>query len=185
MLNRAVDAKQHDGVRLIVELGVDPNGMIPGTGLDRAVLHNAAGWAGIEMVKLLLGLGADPNLCDLTFHSTPIGWAFHNQQRDVVEYLLASATIFDAVRCDGVERVAALLRADGSLANAQDEGGDPLVCYLHPELSRLEEMLELLVGHGADVNAQNKEGKTPLDRALARGWTDVAELLRAHGGRTS
>jgi Ankyrin repeats (many copies) len=54
MLHRAVDAKQRDGVRLIVELGVDVNGMVPGTGLDRSALHNAAGWGGLEMVKLLL-----------------------------------------------------------------------------------------------------------------------------------
>ena len=185
LLHRAVDAKQREGIRLIVELGVDINGMVPGTGLDRSVLHNAAGWAGLEMVKFLLELGADPNLRDPTFHAAPIGWALHNQQRDVVEYLLAFATIFDAVQCDGVERAAALLHDNPSLANAHDEGTNPVVFYLHPEMARLEEMIVLLVTHGANLNARTKNGKTPLDRALARGWTDFAKLLRAHGGKTS
>jgi ankyrin repeat protein len=76
MLHRAAEAKQHAGLRLLVELGVDINGMVPGTGLDRSVLHNAAGWGGLEMVKLLLELGADPGLRDQPFRSTPIGWAF-------------------------------------------------------------------------------------------------------------
>jgi len=42
MLHRAVELKHHDGIRLIVGLGIDINGMVPGTGLDRTVLHNAA-----------------------------------------------------------------------------------------------------------------------------------------------
>jgi len=184
MLHRAVDAKQHDGVRLIVELGVDVNGMVPGTGLDRGALHNAAGWGGLEMVKLLLELGADPGLRDQPYQSTPIGWAFHNQQPDVVEYLLAFATIFDAVRCDGVERVAALLREDPPRANTHDDGGNPLVFYLHPELARLTEMIQLLAAHGADFHARNKDGQTLLDRALARGWTDFANTLREYGARS-
>ena len=123
MLHRAVDRKQRDGVRLIVELGVDINGMVPGTGLDRSVLHNAAGWGGLDMVDVPSRLGADTRLRDLTFHSTPIGWAFHNHQHDVVDYLLPFAPIIDAVRCDGVERVAALLEQDPSLADTPDERG--------------------------------------------------------------
>jgi len=148
MLHRAVDAKQRDGVRLIVELGVDINGMVPGTGFDRSVLHNAAGWGGLEMVKFLLELGADNTLRDLTFHSTPIGWAFHNKQHDVVDYLMVSAPIIDAVRCDGVERVAALLEQDPSLACTKDEEGRPLSWYLHPGLTRLDEMRRVLVAYG-------------------------------------
>jgi ankyrin repeat protein len=183
LIHRAVDAGRPDGVRLIVELGVDVNGMVPNSGLDRSPLHSATIGGNLEMVKLLLDLGADPGLCDPTYHSTPIGWAYHGQQQHVVDYLLRFATIFDALRCDGVERVAALLEQDPSLANAADDGGNPLVFYLHPEMTRLEQMVQLLTAYGADLNARNREGKTLLDRALARGWTDFATVLRAHGAR--
>lgn len=185
LLHRAFDAKQPEGLRLIVELGVDVNGMVRGTAFDRSVLHNAAGWGGLDMVELLLSLGADPHLRDQTYHSAPIGWAYHNQRRDVVAYLLRFATIFDALRCDGVERVAALLAENPSLANARDEDGNPLVFYLHPEMERLNEMLRLLAAHGADFNARSQDGKTPLDRALARGWIDFANALRGYGARTA
>jgi ankyrin repeat protein len=178
LLHRAVDAKQFDGIRLIVDLGVNINGMVPGTGLDRTVLHNAAGWGGLELVKFLIALGADPQLRDEPFRSTPIGWAFHNHQRDVVAYLLQFATIVDAVRCDGVERAAALLRENPSLANARDDGGNHLVFYLHPEMERLDEMIRLLKEYGADFNARDREGLTLLDHARAVGWMDVADKLR-------
>jgi ankyrin repeat protein len=177
LLHRAIDARQFDGIRLIVELGVDINGMVPDTALDRAVLHNAAGWGGVEMVRFLMSLGADPQLRDQPFQSTPIGWAFHNHQRDVVAYLLAFAGIFDAVRCDGVERAAALLQENPSLANARDDGGTPLVFYLHPEMERLDEMIQLLKKYGADFSVPNRDGKTPLERALGLGWVDVADRL--------
>jgi ankyrin repeat protein len=185
LLHRAADARQFEGVRLLVELGADINGMIPGTGLDRAVLHNAAGWGGIEMVRLLLSLGADPRLRDPTYRSTPIGWAFHNRQRDAVAHLLPFATIFDALRCDGVERVAELLRGDPSLAQARDEHGNPLVFYLHAGMERVREMIQLLVAHGADLNVRDADGRTPVDHAVARGLDDFADALRDYGGRAA
>ena len=49
--------------------------MIPNTGLDRAPLHSAAGGGDLEMVKLLIDLGGDPQLRDYPFHAAPIGWA--------------------------------------------------------------------------------------------------------------
>jgi len=178
MLHRAVDAKQREGIRLILELGVDINGMVPGTGFDRTVLHNAAGWAGVDMVKLLLELGADRDLRDLTFRAKPIGWALHNRQYDVVDFLMTGATIFDAVNCGGVERAAALLDTDPSLAHAVDEDGNPLVFYLHRETPRLDEMLTLLKDKGVDLGARNSRGQTAADRALARGWIELASVLR-------
>lgn len=182
MLHRVVEAQRFNGIRLIVGLGVDINGVVPGTGMDRAVLHNAAGWGELDVVKLLIDLGADPNLRDLTYHATPIGWALYNgNQREVVDYLLQYATIFDAVQCGAVERVAALLREDPSFAKAHDDEGKPLVCFLNPEMARLDEMIGLLVTHGADLNARDKAGKTLLDRAAAHGFGEFANVLRAHG----
>ena len=78
----------------------------------------------------------------------------------------------------------ALLREDPSRANTHDDGGNPLVFYLHPELARLTEMIQLLAAHGADFHARNKDGQTLLDRALARGWTDFANTLREYGARS-
>lgn len=185
LLQRAVVARRPDAVRLIVDLGVDINSMVAGSGLDRSALHGAAGWAGLEMVKLLLELGADPHLRDPTYHAAPIGWASYSDQQDVVAYLLQFANIFDAVRVGGVERVAALIERDPALANATDEDGDSIVFYLHSEMRRLVEMLSLLTRHGADLNAHHhRDGTTLLDRALARGATEFADLLRRHGATT-
>jgi len=39
-------------------------------------------------------------------------------------------------------------------------------------------MIRLLKDSGTDFNARNREGKTPLERALALGWMDVADKLR-------
>ena len=182
LIHRAVEANRPEGVRLIVELGVDVNGMIPHSGLDRSPLHAVGS---VDMARLLLELGADPSLRDPTYNATPIAWANHGQQQHIVEYLMPLASIFDAVQCSGVERVAELLQQDSSLAISTDAEGNPLVSYLHAELVRLEEMIQLLVAHGADLNARNKDGKPLLDRALARGLTDFADVLRAHGAGTT
>ena len=47
------------------------------------------------------------------------------------------------------------------------------------------EILELLIAKGADVNAKDDDGDTPLDYAHRRVYTEVAALLRKHGGKTS
>ena len=85
---------------------------------------------------------------------------------------------------DADDLPAALLDEDPSLADARDEWGNPVVFYLNPE-RRLPDMIRLLLARGADINATNGKGRTLLDRALSQGWTDFAEVVRAHGGRTS
>jgi ankyrin repeat protein len=189
LLHRAVETGRLDGIRLMAELGFELSGTTRhrSVGMNRNTtpMHNAA-WAGnLELVQLLIALGADPNVRDPQYRGKPIHWAAHNQQGHVVEYLLSFATIFDAVRCDGVERVGALLRQDAALANVTDEDGDALVFYLHAGLKRLDEMIRLLTSHGSDLNAQSKEGKTLLEKVLARGDEDFANALRAHGAEAA
>jgi len=46
-----------------------------------------------------------------------------------------------------------------------------------------KETAELLIAKGADVNAKNDVGQTPLDRANWRNHAETADLLRKHGGK--
>ena len=46
------------------------------------------------------------------------------------------------------------------------------------------EIAELLLTKGADVNVINWQGKTPLDSAIQLKQTKTADLLRKHGGKT-
>ena len=71
------------------------------------------------------------------------------------------------------------------MASARDERDTPLVFYLHSELRRLDEMIETLIRHGVDLNGRTTAGETLLDRAIARGSAGFADVLRAHGARTS
>jgi ankyrin repeat protein len=47
-----------------------------------------------------------------------------------------------------------------------------------------KEIVELLMAKGADLNAKNENGETPLDVAIQFKEFETADLLRKHGGKT-
>ena len=62
----------------------------------------------------------------------------------------------------------------------RDSGSTPL----HRAVWRgHKQIADLLVANGADVNAKNGFGKTPLDLAIDFEKTETADLLRKHGGK--
>jgi ankyrin repeat protein len=91
LLHRAVEGDRLEGLRLMAELGFEMGGMtthdLVGMNLNATPLHNAAWKGNLEMVKLLLELGADPRLREPNYNGTPRDWAAHNHQEHVALYL--------------------------------------------------------------------------------------------------
>jgi ankyrin repeat protein len=82
LITGAVELGRPDAVELLVELGFDVNARSRAT-----ALHEAAFRGDLDLVELLLRLGADPAITDPSFQATPRGWAEHNRQTHVVAYL--------------------------------------------------------------------------------------------------
>jgi ankyrin repeat protein len=85
-LSAAAGQDRFDAVRLMTGLGFDVNAVIRYPHQQTA-LHGAAFNGNLAMVKYLVGRGADPAAEDCSFHATPLGWAEHNNQRPVADYL--------------------------------------------------------------------------------------------------
>ena len=55
---------------------------------------------------------------------------------------------------------------------------------MHYAADGYKEVVELLIAKGADVNVLDGGGYTPLDRAIKKNHTEIADLLRKHGAKT-
>jgi ankyrin repeat protein len=167
-----------NSARLLVELGVDVNGK---AGCE-SPLQCAARAGQLDTVKLLVELGADVHARDKCWNSPALGFANYKGQQTVVEYLFQFATICEAVEYGGLDRVRMLLRENPECVNARDDEGCTPLHYPFRGTQHGEEIVELLIEHGADVNARDNKGRTPVDQMLHNGRRDLAEVLRRHGG---
>lgn len=182
LMENAIGSDNRDAVRLMAELGFD---------LNACGMHEAARYGHLDMIKLLIDLGADPAQRDTGHGIDTIGFASHYQQDQVIDYLAQFAGIHRAVQSDLLDRVRDLLDNDPACARERDDAGNtPLHCLdVDNRMEDTEEILRLLVTRGADVNARNNECLTPLDRlerlaGLSRRG-DLAEQLRGYGAVAS
>ena len=147
-------------------------------------IHDAALEGNIEVVKQHLAAGADVDTKH-ELYGTPLHSAAN---KEIAELLIANGAdvnakdIYDrtplhAVAEEGHKAVADLLIANGADVNAKDvDGWTPLHIATR-------EVAESLIANGADVNAKGFGG-TPLDLAIKYNHTEIADLLRKHGGKT-
>ena len=92
-------------------------------------------------------------------------------------------SILGAVSYGNIEAVKQHLAAGADVdATVEEDRTTPL----HgAALNGHKEVAELLIAKGANVNAKDGFGRTPLDWAIINKYTELADLLRKHGGKTA
>ena len=140
-----------------------------------------------ELVKILLDAGADPNITDkygdLSLHSAVYG----NCSTEVLQKIIdhgghvnaanneGESAILLAV-CRAKKEIVNLLLISRADPNIADANGD---ACLHGAVTVecSEEILQDLIVHGADVNAVNQSGRTPLVLSCFYGQKDSVKVL--------
>jgi hypothetical protein len=157
----ATAARQVDAVRALLDAGADVD--IRDDRLDNPFLY--AGAEGLlDILRLANEAGADPAITN-RFGGIALIPAAERGHVEVVRYLLAESDVdVDHVNNLGwTALLEAILLADGGPAH--------------------QEIVALLIEHGADVDLADGDGVTPLAHARSRGYDEIAAMLEAEGAR--
>ena len=162
------------------EVDVDSNWGTP--------LHVAAHAGHQEIVEILVAAGADVN-AEHDGH-TPLFWPVCRGQKDIVQLLLANGAEVNVADKSGrtlVEHANSQRQAETLkiLIMAKGEGGRTPLHWAVAEGRKA--MVQMLLRNGADVNAKDDAGQTPLDIAPAaaddvRDRAAIVSLLREYAG---
>ncbi len=171
-----------EAVRLLLDLGADVNAKDRG---GATPLHWAAYAGAMEMAELLIARGAEIDVRDRNYHSSPLGWAVFLHKPEMAALLaplsrdthsLAGAMLADRLR--------ALLTEEPALANAlagSQNDVTPLLCLPDGE-DAAAEIAAILLEAGADPKLGRREGLDAEAYARKRGLIDAADLIAAARG---
>ncbi len=184
-LLNAVHSGNVDAVKEQIANGADVNSVAEGT----SVLHLAVSTNNVEIVRLLLSAGANPNITDEE-KQTPLMMLYSDANMEIFNLLLHSGAKVNSKDSEGqtvlmnvaengnVEMLKSLLRAGAKINRSDNEGKTALIYAVQ---SGDIEKVKVLLSSGAEIGLKDKEGKTALNYAVENGNEEVIELLKDYG----
>ncbi len=176
-LHKAAREGDADRVRELLDAGADVNVRnADKQRLQYTPLHWAAHFGHLEIAELLISRGADLDAEDPAY-STPLYLAAEEGHPKVVEFLISKGAEVN-VKTSKSGDTPLHRAAWGPVARrfgkqAETFGADPEQDY--------EGIVAFLIAKDAEINARDKDGKTPLDQATLSDKGETAALLRKHG----
>ncbi len=181
-LSLAVEDKQTDIVRLLLDRGADPN-----VGIDTAPLYYAAD---TETCSLLLAHRASINGPDHA-KKAPLHSAAEVGHLDVVKVLLRAGANVLAVDSGGLTPViraaqngqwdcVTFMVESGGNVSEFDRSDDNKTALHYAALAHELNAIKALVARGAPRDAVDQSGRTPIDYARTGGWngTNASEIFQ-------
>jgi ankyrin repeat protein len=129
-------------------------------------LHSAACLGHLQMVRVLLEYKADVSFRNL-HGETPLHYVSKREWADREQLL------------DDVVRI---LIEHGEDINVRSDRDQSTPLHLAARWGRVE-VVPVLLEHGASIDAEDAEGRTPLQVALWKGYSDIANLLSERGAK--
>ncbi|HET8634459.1 MAG TPA: ankyrin repeat domain-containing protein [Gemmatimonadales bacterium] len=187
-LHFAMNSMNIDVIDVLLDHGADPD--IRDEGDNAFPVHFAAEKGSLEVLRRLIEHGADPVGAGDGHELEVIGWAtvFNRAPSpELVEYLLAHGARHNMLSAVAMGDVAAIRAIAGEAPAELDRVMDgtnhrrrPLhLAIIRHQLAALDTLLAL----GADVEAEDAAGLSPLDQAALNGEQAMVERLLDHGAR--
>ena len=160
-LHVATFARQRGAIRALLTAGADPAAFESGR-YDAVTIAAVA--ADEETLRLLLSLGASAKLVTSRYDGTALIAAAHLGHDGVVRQLIAAQAPLDHVNnLHWTALIEAVVLGDGG--------------------TRHQATLRALLDAGASTQLADREGRTPLQLARARGYTAMVTMLERAGAK--
>jgi len=175
----AAQLDRDDVVIFLLELGT-PIDVEDESG--KRALHEAAGHNSLRVAKLLIERGAEIDPIERTWDAPPIGWAAHGDHQEMLDLISHfSHDIWRLCFRGYIDRLRELLPREPELARSVDNDGITPLWWLPDQEDggeeKAQEVVRLLIAHGADPAAKSRSGSTAASWARKRGMLEVASML--------
>jgi len=187
---KAVEQNQLEEVEKALKNGIDVNTQ---NHEKKSLLLIATHKGNFEMAKLLVSYGANVNLQD-EISDSPFLYAGASGKTAFVKLFLQNGARFDVFnRYNGSALIPACERGYVEtvklLANTKDFPIDHVnrlgwtalmeAVILGNGSKKYQEVVQILVDAGCNINIPDKDGVTPLQHAEAMGFTEIAAILKS------